>query len=62
MLHTVDLTMAILYAAQSVDSLRAALAAAGPTEAIILMPLVGQAQSILNTLEQLKSALREAAQ
>ncbi len=54
-----DTSRAIACAAANIDSLRATLAIAGPLEAMILMPLISQAQGILNTLEQLKSALRE---
>lgn len=52
-------TRAISCAAAQVDALRATMAVASPVEAMILMPLIAQAQSILNTLEQLKGALRE---
>lgn len=54
-----DTTRAISCAAAQVDALRAMLAISGPVEAMILMPLIGQAQGILNTLEQLKNALQE---
>lgn len=54
-----DTTRAISCAAAQVDALRATLACSGPVEAMVLMPLISQAQSILDTLEQLKSALRE---
>ena len=49
---------AISCAAAQIDVLRAMLAIASPVEAMILMPLIAQAQSILNTLEQLKDALQ----
>mgnify|MGYP001383635771 CR=1 FL=1 len=54
-----DTTRAISCAAAQVDALRATLACSGPVEAMVLMPLIAQAQSILNTLEQLKTALQE---
>ena len=54
-----DTTRAISCAAAQVDALRLTLALAGPVEAMILMPLIAQAQGILNTLEQLKTALQE---
>ncbi len=54
-----DTTRAISCAAAQVDALRATLACSGPVEAMVLMPLIAQAQSILNTLEQLKDALQE---
>ena len=53
-----DTTRAISCAAAQVDALRATLAISSPVEAMILMPLIAQAQSILNTLEQLKDALQ----
>lgn len=53
-----DTTRAISCAAAQVDALRATMAVASPVEAMILMPLIAQAQSILNTLEQLKDALQ----
>jgi hypothetical protein len=54
-----DLDRAISCAAHQINVLLATLAAAGPVEAIILMPIISQAHNILNTLQQLKSALRE---
>ena len=59
-MNPTDLTRAISCAAAQVDALRATLAAAGPVEALILLPLIAQAQSIMNSLEALKSALRDA--
>ena len=59
-MNPADLTRAIACAAAQVDALRAALAVAGPVEALILLPLIAQAQSILNALEALKSALGDA--
>ena len=53
-----DSTRASSCAAAQVDALRATMAVASPVEAMILMPLIAQAQSILNTLEQLKDALQ----
>lgn len=58
-MNPADTTRAISCAAAQVDALRAALALASPVEAMILMPLIAQAQGILNTLEQLKGALQE---
>ena len=55
-----DTTHAISYSAAQVDAIRSMLAISSPIEAMILMPLITQAQGILNTLEQLKSALQEA--
>ena len=59
-MNPADLSRAISCAAAQVDALRATLAIAGPVEALILLPLIAQAQSILNALEALKSALRDA--
>jgi ABC-type transporter Mla MlaB component len=58
-MNPADTTRAISCAAAQVDALRATLACSGPVEAMVLMPLIAQAQSILNTLEQLKTALQE---
>lgn len=59
-MNPADLSRAIACAAAQVDALRATLAAAGPVEALILLPLIAQAQSILNALEALKSAIGDA--
>lgn len=58
-MNPADTTRAISCAAAQVDALRATLAIASSVEAMILMPLITQAQSILNTLEQLRAALQE---
>lgn len=58
-MKTEKIEAAIHSAAFTVSDLRAALALAGPVEAMVLMPLVTQACGILNTLEQFKSALQE---
>jgi hypothetical protein len=54
-----DLDRAITCATYQIDILKLTLGLAGPVEAMILMPLIANAQSSLNTLQQLKSALRE---
>ena len=59
-MNPADLSRAISCAAAQVDALRATLATTGPVEALILLPLIAQAQSILNALEALKSALGDA--
>lgn len=57
-----DLDAAISSNTFGLDLLRKTMAVAGPVEAIILMPLIKQAAEIVNTLEQLKLALRESNQ
>lgn len=59
-MNPADISISISASADQVDALRAALAVAGPVEALILLPLIAQAQSILNALEALKSALGDA--
>lgn len=54
-----DTIRAIHSAGFTISHLQAALNVASPVEAMILMPLIAQAQGILNTLEQLKGALQE---
>jgi hypothetical protein len=58
-MNSIDLTRAARRAAAQIDALQACLEVAGPVEAMILMPLIAQAVSILNTLEQLRAALKE---
>lgn len=55
-----DLGAAISSNTFSLDMLRETLKAAGPVESMILMSLIRQASEIVDTLNQLNSALREA--
>lgn len=55
-----DLDRAIYASASNADALREALKTADAVSAMILMPLIGQCANITNTLESLKSALRES--
>jgi len=59
-MNPTDLDAAISSNIFSLDMLQAALKASGPVEAMILLPLIKQAADIVNTLQTLKSALREA--
>ena len=61
-MNPADLDAAISSNTFSLDMLRAALKASGPVEAMVLMPLIQKAAEIVNTLEQLKTALREVQQ
>ena len=53
-----DLADSISACTFSLDRLKMSLTASGPVAALVLMPLVRNAAEILNTLEQLKSALK----
>ena len=61
-MNPADLDAAISSQTFAADLLRKTLAVAGPVEALILLPLIAQAQGVVNTLVALKSALRESAQ
>ena len=53
-----DTDRAISALTQAVDALRETLKVSNAVEAIILIPLIRQTQDSLNTLQQLKSALK----
>ena len=55
-----DTDRAILELTQAVDALRETHKVASAVESMILIPLIRQTQDSLNTLQQLKSALRES--